>query len=167
MDQYELIRTAHRVYGKTISEISKETGHSRNTIKKALRGEAWTYRKRDHQPYPVLGEYLEIIDKWLEEDKERHKKQRHTARRVYNRLAREHDYSGSESAVRKYVRDAKARIGVGAPRAFIPLEPEAGIEAEVDWGSAEAIISGKNKRLKFFCMRSKWLSGNSCCEYFV
>jgi len=156
MDQYELIRTAHRVYGKTISEISRETGHSRNTVKKALRGEAWAYRQREHQAYPVLGEYLEIIDKWLEGDKERPKKQRHTARRVYNRLVREHYYSGSESAVRKYVREAKARIGLGVPRAFIPLDPEAGIEAEVDWGSARAIISGKDKRLKFFCMRSKY-----------
>ena len=37
VDQYEYIRTAHRVYGKKIREITRETGHSRNTIKKALR----------------------------------------------------------------------------------------------------------------------------------
>ena len=36
MDQYELIRTAHRVYGKSIREIRRETGHHRETIRKAL-----------------------------------------------------------------------------------------------------------------------------------
>jgi DNA-binding phage protein len=40
MDQYEYIRTAQRVYGKNISELARQTGHSRNTIRKALRGES-------------------------------------------------------------------------------------------------------------------------------
>ena len=62
MDQYELIRTAHRVYGKSGREIARETGHSRNTVKKALEGQPWGYSPRTHQPYPVLGPYLEIID---------------------------------------------------------------------------------------------------------
>ena len=39
MDQYEMIRTGCRVYGQNISEMSRMTGHSRNTIKKAIRGE--------------------------------------------------------------------------------------------------------------------------------
>ena len=54
MDQYELIRTSHRVYGKSAREIARETGHSRNTIKKALAGQPWSYRPRCHQPYPIL-----------------------------------------------------------------------------------------------------------------
>jgi len=37
MDQYEFIRTAHRIYGKNISELSRVTRHSRNTVKKAIR----------------------------------------------------------------------------------------------------------------------------------
>jgi len=40
MNQYEFIRTAHRAYGKNISELSRMTGHSRNTVKKAIRGES-------------------------------------------------------------------------------------------------------------------------------
>jgi len=86
MDQYEMIRTGCRVYGKNISELSRITGHSRNTIKKAIRGEPWGYRERAHQPFPVLEAYLTVIDSWLASDKSRPKKQRHTARRVYNRL---------------------------------------------------------------------------------
>jgi len=39
MDQYEMIRTGCRVYGQNISEMARMTGHSRNTVKKAIRGE--------------------------------------------------------------------------------------------------------------------------------
>lgn len=156
MDQYELIRTAHRVYGRNISELARMTGHSRNTVKKAIRGEPWGYQERQHQPFPVLGPYLEIINGWLKKDKEQPKKQRHTARRIYNRLADERGYKGSESAVRHYVGMAKLLLGVDAPQAFIPCDPQAGYESEVDWGTAEAIIAGEQMRLKFFCMRSKY-----------
>ena len=61
VDQYVYIRTAYRVYGKSIKQISRETGHSRNTIKKVLRGEYIGYPKRNRQNYPVLEPYLGII----------------------------------------------------------------------------------------------------------
>jgi transposase len=156
VDQYELIRTAHRNYGKNISELSRMTGHSRNTIKKALRGEAWGYKERDKQPFPVLDPYLKIIDSWLEEDKKQAKKQRHTARRIYNRLVSECSFIGSESTVRRYVRFSKIKLGLDNPGAFIPCDPAIGNEAEVDWGAAHAIINGEKLLLKFFCMRSKY-----------
>ena len=156
MDQYEFIRTAQRVYGKNISELARITGHSRNTVKKALRGELWGYKERQHQAFPALGPYLEIIDGWLTADKEQPVKQRHTAQRVYDRLVAEMGYTGGESTVRNYVRMAKIVLGVDAPKAFIPCDPEAGCEAEVDWGTAEAVIAGERLRLKFFCMRSKY-----------
>jgi len=132
------------------------TGHSRNTVKKALRGEAWGYRERQHQPFPVLGPYLEIIDGWLKADKSQPRKQHHTARRIYNRLLEEHGYKGGESTVRRYVRTAKIMFGIDVPKAFVPGDPEAGYEAEVDWGTAKAIIAGEPTQLKFFCMRSKY-----------
>ena len=89
-------------------------------------------------------------------DKEQPKKQRHTARRIYNRLVAEHGYCGRESTVRRYVRIAKLNLGLDSTGAFIPGDPEAGFEAEVDWGTASAIIAGKRTTLKFFCMRSKY-----------
>jgi transposase len=156
MDQYELIRTAHRVYGKNISEIVRETGHARNTVKKALRGEYCGYRKRQSQPYPTLGPYLTIIDDWLLSDKEEPKKQRHTAHRIYERLVEEYSFSGSEPTVRRYVREAKARLGLHGQGAFIPLEPDVGREAEIDWGTAIAVLDGERRKIKYFCMRSKY-----------
>lgn len=62
MDQYEHIRTAHRVYGESIKAIVRRTGHSRNTIRKALAGPYKGYASRKHQPYPVLGAYMDVID---------------------------------------------------------------------------------------------------------
>lgn len=157
MDQYEYIRTAQRVYGKNISELARQTGHSRNTIKKALRGEAWGYREREQQSFPVLDPYRSTIEEWLRKDKEQPKKQRHTARRVYNRLRTELGYKGSESNVRRYVRMVRMEIGIDpSSQVFIACEPDAGQEAEVDWGTATAILGGEKVRLKFFCMRSKY-----------
>jgi transposase len=156
VDQYSYIRTAQRVYGKKIKQIARETGHSKNTIKKVLRGEYSGYKPRIEQPYPILGPYLNLIDQWLKDDKKRPKKQRHTAVRVFNRLKQEHDFQGAETTVRRYVREAKLRLGVGAGQVFIPSDPQAGIEAEVDWGRCFAILGGIETWLKMFCMRSKF-----------
>jgi transposase len=156
VSQYEYIRTAHRVYDKTIKQISRETGHSRNTIRKALRDEYGTYKKRARQPYPVLGSYIEIIDNWLKDDCDRPKKQRHTATRIFNRLKAEQDFTGGGSTVRRYVREAKQRLGHGKSKAFIPLDLQNNGEAEVDWGTAHAVIDGEMVKLKFFCLRSKY-----------
>lgn len=166
MDQYEMIRTGCRVYGQNISEMSRVTGHSRNTIKKAIRGEPWGYKERTHQPFPVLDKYLTVIDGWLTGDKCSPKKQRHTARRIYNRLVEEHGYTGSEPTVRRYVRFAKMALGIDTPCAFIPCDPEAGHEGEADWGTATAILAGEEIRLKFFCMRSKYSGKHFVRFYF-
>ena len=155
MDQYGYIRIAHRVYGNKIREIARETGHSKNTIKKALRGEYQGYGTRQRQPYPALGPYLKTIEGWLMEDRERPPKQRHTAVRIYNRLRREYGFDGGESTVRRYVREARRRLGVGGIRVYIPLEPELGMEAEVDWGGCHAIVAGEVTKLKMFSMRPK------------
>lgn len=156
VDQYDYIRTAHRVYGKKVKQIARETGHSKNTIKKVLKGEYSGYNPRQKQPYPVLGPYLQTIDRWLEQDKDSPKKQRHTAVRIFHRLQEEHHYEGSEVTVRNYVREARLRLGIGKNTgAFIPCDPQPGREAEVDWGNCVAILGGERTALKHFCMRSK------------
>jgi len=156
MQQYGYIRTAYRVYHKSIKQICRETGHSRQTVRKVLRCEPGGYAPRLEQPYPVLGPYLPIIDRWLAEDKSRPKKQRHTATRVYDRLVRGHGFTGGRSTVRRYVRGAKVRLGLHTAPAFIPLDPEVGREAEVDWGTALAIIGGQPTTVKFLVMRSRY-----------
>lgn len=156
VDQYQYIRAAYRVYGKKIREIARETGHSKNTVKKALRQEFIGYKSRNNQPFPVLGPYIELIDDWLENDKSKPKKQRHTATRIYNRLKSELDYKGGATTVRRYVREAKLRLGINGQQVFIPSNPEAGQEAEIDWGTCSAVLDGKLVKLKMFCIRSKF-----------
>jgi transposase len=156
VEQYDLIRTASRVYKKSIHQISKETSHSRVTIRKALRGEYKKYSQREKQCYPVLGKYMKIIDEWLEDDRKQPLKQRHTARRIYHRLVDEHGYEGSERTVREYVRKAKAELGLNGKEVFLILDADCGKEAEVDWGRAYAMISGEKQVIKFFCMRSRY-----------
>lgn len=156
VDQYQYIRTAHRVYGKKIREIARETGHSKNTVRKALKQEFIGYKPRDSQPFPVLGPYLEIIDDWVKKDKDKPKKQRHTATRIYNRLKAECGYKGGETTVRRYVRETKLKFGINGQQVFIPLDAKPGQEAEMDWGSCSAILGGKLVKLKLFCIRSKY-----------
>jgi hypothetical protein len=69
---------------------------------------------------------------------------------------REYDFTGGRSTVRHYVRGAKVHLGLNVAKAFIPLDPEVGREAEVDWGTALAIIGGKPTTVKFFGMRSRY-----------
>ncbi len=165
VEQYEYVRVGRRVYGKSIKKLARETGHSKNTIRKILRDEYGGYKSRDTQPYPVLDPYKDVIDEWLKADKDKPRKQRHTARRIYNRLVEEKGYQGSEPTVRRYVRQAKALLGLKTSGSYIPLVPDVGQEAEVDWGQANVIIGGQVETCKFFCMRSKY-SGKTFVRFY-
>lgn len=162
MDQYELIRTAHRVYKKGIREIAREYGHHRQTIRRALSAMEPAYRKtKKKRVQPVMGQVAAIIEGWLRQDQDLPKKQRHTARRIHSRLVEEHGFEGSESNVRQWVRQCRTRLGIGAKtKAVIPLDPEVAKEAEVDWGSAVVKMAGEQRQVKLFCMRSRF-SGKS------
>ena len=88
----------------------------------------------------VLTDYTDIIDAWLAEDRRRPRKQRHTARRIFDRLVAEHGYPGSYSPVQRYIKKYKAaRRPVGDGYAELTWEPGA---AQVDFGQAQALIGG-------------------------
>ena len=55
-----------------------------------------------------------LVERWLLEDRERPERQRHTARRVYDRLVAEHGFEGAESTVRRWVMEWKAAQGWGS-----------------------------------------------------
>ena len=145
MDQYELIRTSQRVYKKSIRQIAKETGHSRNTVRKVLSGQEPKYRRKKEAMCRVMDSVGVVVEQWLQGDRESPKKQRHTSHRVYTRLVEEYDFKGAESTVRRWAREAKARLGLKTSVAVVPLDPEAAREAEVDWGSAWVRIGGEQQ----------------------
>jgi transposase len=90
-----------------------------------------------------------IIDAWLEQDKPRPRKQRHTGQRIHERLCEEYGFQGSVSAVRRYIRHRKRTTA----EVFYPLVFEPGEEGQVDWGEAVAVIGGVERKVFLFCMR--------------
>lgn len=156
MDQYELIRTAHRVYGKGIREIANEYGHHRKTVRKALREAEQRVHNQAVKASPVMDKVKSLIDEWLQSDRKAPRKQRHTARRIYHRLVAEYSFTGGESTVRNYVGLRKRELCLGHCASMMPLCPVCGQEAEVDWGEAEVIIARKQIKAHLFCMRPRY-----------
>lgn len=156
MDVYEMIRTANRKCGKSIHALAREFGFHRTTIRKVLAGVTPEYRRTQEPMHPVMDEWIATIDAWLTADRDRPKKQRHTARRIFDRLRDELGFTGSDSTVRHFVRERRAALGFRNSEVAIPLDPEAAREAEVDWGIAQVIMAGVMLKIKLFCMRSRF-----------
>jgi pyocin large subunit-like protein len=74
-----------------------------------------------------------VIDGWIEADKTAPRKQRHTARRIYQRLVEEHGADVGESTVRRYVAQRKQSVGVPLREVTVPQHHPLGDEAEVDF----------------------------------
>ena len=151
MVDVEYIRKLKLVQHWSIRQIASRLDISRNTVTKYLSAPDPTprYRLAIPRPRPVLGAFEGVIRLWLNEDKLRPRKQRHTAHRIYERLRDEYFFPGGESTIRKYVRRVKAPV----PEAFLPLEYELGSEAQCDFGEADVIFAGVQLTVHLFCMR--------------
>ena len=102
VDQREQIRRDYFIQGKSIKQIAREGRHNRRTVRKSLHdARPPRYTLRVPRRRPVLEPFLAVIDQWLREDEGRPPKQRHTARRVYERLVSEFGFTGGESTVRQ------------------------------------------------------------------
>jgi transposase len=95
--------------------------------------------------------YLDVVKSWLEGDKGAPPKQRHTARRIYDRLVDEYGFTGAEVTVRQAVAKLRGR----RVEAYVPLEAPWGKIAQADFGGAVVTISGERKDVALFCMRAK------------
>jgi hypothetical protein len=94
----ERIRYAHFREGSSIRELARTLGHSRTTIRRALEDPGpWTYRRIRRRPAPVMDAVAPIIEAWLAADEGVHRKQRHTARRIWQRLRDEHAFAGGRA----------------------------------------------------------------------
>ena len=126
---YERIRRMVQIEGKTQRQAAEESGHSRNMIAKALtHSRPPGYRRQKPPPRPALDAFLAIIDAWVAADGQQPRKQRHTGTRIYARLRDEYDYTGSVSAVRRYLAQCKQRQG----EVFFPLQFDVGEEGQAD-----------------------------------
>src|SRR4030042_2724698 len=83
VDQKEIIRREYFLNRKSMREIAKELHHSRKTIRKAIYDPGVPEYKRSFPaPKRAIGPFVEIIQQWLKEDKQRPPKQRHMAKRI-------------------------------------------------------------------------------------
>ena len=94
---------------------------------------------------PKLDAFIAIIDGILAEDKGRPKKQRHTAKRIFERLRDEHGFTGGITIVKDYVAGWRQR----AQEMFVPLVHPPG-HAQADFGEAIGVIGGVERKIHFF-----------------
>jgi transposase len=88
------------------------------------------------------------------------KKQRHTAKRTWDRLKAAHGFTGGYTAVKDAVRELR----VGRKEVFLPLSHPPG-EAQVDFGFAEVVLAGVATEVAVFVL-SLPHSGAVYCQVF-
>ena len=129
----------------SIRAASAEYGLNFRTVRKIVQhAEPPGYQPRQERAKPVLGPFLPIIRQILEEDRNAPPKQRHTARRIFERLRDEHDYQGGISVVRDAVRACKQSKAF----VFVPLLHPPG-QAQADFGRAEVVSGARHKAALF------------------
>jgi transposase len=125
--------------------VLRDEGIHWETLKKILEHpEPPGYRLKEPRPKPKIGAYLEQIAQIIEQDKSMPKKQRHTAKRIYERI-REMGYGGKYTQVKAAVRE----LMQVKQEVFMPLIHRPG-EAQVDFGYALAKVAGVLRRVGFF-----------------
>ncbi len=148
MEIYGRVRRAVRVEGKSQRAVAREFGLSRDTVRKMLEYAVPPgYRRQQPIKRPKLGPWLGVIDAILNDDKQRPAKQRHTSKRIFERLKEEHGFTGGYTIVKDYVRTATLR----GQEMFVPLMHPAG-EAQVDFGEALVVIAGVEQKAHYLAM---------------
>ena len=148
MAQIQYIKDLYENEDLSLREIARRTQHSFTTVRKyALQDDfndvkPLTIRRSD---YPVLQEYIPKIDEWLEADKKVPRKQRHSVKRIYDRLREEEHFTGSYSCVRRYVRKKK-QLMRSEQEGYLPIEHPAG-QAQCDFGEFQYYdLQGKDRK---------------------
>ena len=148
MEQWISIRRRVLVEGVSKRQILRETGMHWRTLEKVLRhGVPPGYRRSEPPPKPKIGPYLSKITEILDADRQMPRKQRHTAKRIWQRLMDEEGFDGGYTTVKDAVRELRDR----RQEVFVPLEHRPG-EAQMDFGHALANIGGVLRKVAFFAM---------------
>lgn len=154
VELFEAIRNDARVEGLSIRELAERHNVHRRAIRQALDSALPPPRK----PYPArrrpaIEAWTTVIDGWLIADQDAPRKQRHTARRVWQRLVAEHGATCSEVTVSRYVTRRRVELGVVDIEVCIPQTHPPGAEAEVDFGEFYSWVAGQWIKCWMFVMR--------------
>jgi len=148
VDLYRRVRRAHFVEGMSIREAARMFDLHRSTVSKMLEYSVPPGYRREQPPRrPKLDPYKGVIDRILEDDQSLPKKQRHTARRIFDRLTDEHGFLGKYTIVNNYVRERRRQTR----EMFVPLAhaPE---HAQCDFGEAWVVIGGAKQKAHYLAM---------------
>ena len=143
MEQIYRIRNISRIEGKSLRKIAKITGHDFETVKKYVDREDFNVEiKAKQRRNGKLSPYEKTIRNWLISDKQSPRKQRHTAKRIYDRLKEKYgeEFDASDRSVRKLVAEIRRELEMD-PDGYIPLEHPPG-EAQADFGDARFVENG-------------------------
>jgi transposase len=148
VELYGRVRHACHVEGLSQREAARRFGIHRNTMRKMLTFAVPPGYQRSKPPLrPKLEAFTAIIDQILAADLAAPPKQRHTAKRIFERLRAEHGFTGGYTTVKDYVRERRRR----AREVFVPLVHSPG-HAQVDFGEAVAEIGGEQRKIHLFCL---------------
>lgn len=143
MEYIDVIKFLYKDKGLKYAEIAREIKHDPRTIKKYVEKEDFNYQPiTTCEKKSILEPFKEVIISWIKEDKNSRRKQRHTAKRVFDRLNEEYptEFTASYRTVAYYVAQVKKEI-YSEDQGYLPLDhyPE---EAQVDFGEADFVENG-------------------------
>ena len=154
VELFEQIRRAHRLEGLSIRELADRHGVHRRTVRQALDSAVPPPRKcYERRPRPALDAWVTVIDGWLLADRDAPRKQRHTARRIWQRLVAERGATLAEVTVSRYVARRRVELGLVDVDVAIPQTHLPGAEAEVDFGEFHMLLAGVDVTVWMFVMR--------------
>src|SRR6202165_3261805 len=148
VELYAQVRRAVYVEGISQREAARRFGIDPRTVAKMLAFSVPPGYRRSRPPArPKLDPFTGIIDGILTEDEGRPRKQRHTSKRIFERLRDEHGYAGGVTIVKDYVLARRLR----QLEVFVPLRHDPG-HAQADFGEALAEIAGVERKIHFFAV---------------
>ena len=151
---YEQIRKAHEREGLSVRGLARRFHVHRRDVRQALASALPPPRKAAPlRAAPKIDPWKPVIETWLEADKKAPRKQRHSARRVWQRLVEEHGADLSEPTVRRFVAEVRARQEFPLVEVAVPQHHPLGEEAEVDFGTATVVLAGALTDVQLFIMR--------------
>ena len=168
MELFEQIRRDRDREGLSIRALAVRHGVHRRAVRQALASPLPLVKRSPvGRSAPKLGAYRGLIDGWLEADREAPRKQRHTAKRVWQRLVDEYGADVGETTVRDYVRGRKRAMGWPVGEVFVPQVHAPGVGAEVDWGEAQIDLGDVRAKAHLFFMRASFSGAAFCAASLV
>jgi transposase len=166
VNEIEQIRRAYYCDHQSIRAIARDQHHHRRVVREAIAGvePPRRYRLQRPRPRPMVGPVSALIDAWLTADQDAPPKQRHTAKRIFDRLVAEYGYTGKERAVREYVHDWKQAHRSDAI-GYVPLAHAPGAEGQCDWGEGVVRIAGVEQVAQLFCLRLAYSCKPFVCAF--